>query len=155
MNPTLFITEKEIASYTSIDPYTHLAETKPPDLFANALHPYFNYYSKKVSVSPVNDTTPLQELPETLEDNCVYITLAEGSVRTKFLNTFKNRNKKIFYIDATIATRDIERTWKTIVENVPLKDIAKVLFIYPHFTKMVHAYRITTIYKKEVEDKTY
>ena len=155
MNNTFFLTENEQVRNKNINPYTHLKEIIPTELFAHASYPYFTYYSKKVTIETIKDGTPLKEIPKQLSEDEVCISFADNALSCIFLNKFKNYGNKLYYLDKNVATKDTERTWKILEDAIDFKKINKVYFLCPHFTKIVYGYRIHTIYGKEVVDITY
>lgn len=155
MNYTLLLTEQENSLGENINPYTCLKEIKSINLFTYATYPYFTYYSKKVTIKTVSNTTPLSKLPHTLPDNEVCISFANSKLHAFFLNTFKSRGGKFLYLDTNEATKDIERTWKILENKINFITTQKVHLLIPHFTKIVYAYRMKTIYNVDINDITY
>lgn len=155
MNYTLLLTEQESSFCKDINLYTHLTGVDPTNLFSHATYPYFTYYVKKTKVKTVSNTTPISETPLSIPNNQVCITFANTKLSAFFLNTFKSQGKKFFYLDKNEATKDIERTWKILESALDFTTIQKAHFIVPHFTKIVYAYRMNTIYNIEINDITY
>ncbi len=152
----MYLAEKEWNTYQEINPYTHLKGTSPQDLFALALYPYFDYYSKKNgSIETVPNETNIKEISYPIPNGEICITFVKNSFFAFWYNLIRSRGGTIFYINKDIATKDVEQTWKILVTHINFHTIKKVHFHYPHFTKIVHAYRIATIYNKDIVDITY
>ena len=156
MNTTIYLTEEEQAKYKNINPYTYLQDVEPTLLFGKATYPYFEYYSTKgFEIKTASSSSPIKAMPGNIADNEVCVVLTEGKIKCFFLNKFKNNDKKVFYIDSDTATKDNERTWKILEDTIDMRAVRRVHFIYSHFSKLVHMYRIKTIYGKDVVDITY
>ena len=156
MNTTIYLTQEEQDLYKNVNPYTRLEGISPTELFKEATYPYFAYYSTKnteIKTVPIN--SPIKQIPEKIQDGDVCVVLTKGRLACFFLNKFKDRNKQIFYIDSNFATKDNESTWKILEDNINMKVVKTVCFIYPHFSKLIHIYRIKTIYGKNAVDITY
>jgi hypothetical protein len=153
---TVYLTKREQDTHKDKNPYESLEDVAPKDLFAKAMYPYFAYYSTKgITIETIEDVSPVTEKLPQLKENEVCVILVEGFLKRFFLQTFKNNGGKFFYIDTAVATKDNESTWKILEDGINMREVKKVYFIYPHFSKLIHAYRITTIYRKEVVDVTY
>lgn len=150
---TINLLEKDIAMFKNIDVYSY-SEQAPlnPDSFFTAYYVYFDYYLKRTP--EVKITIPKNEVNPSfnLGKNTLNLCLTESKIKAHFLNLFKNKKHQVLYLARDEATKDIERTWKTIQEKRDLSSFKKIVFSFNHWSKLVYAYRAHTVYTTEIED---
>lgn len=152
---TIILSEKEnkiFSEHTSIP-----MEWDSEKIFeknSNIQYAYFHYYKKRTpEIHLVEEYTFTKNY--NIPQDSLLIVGKNSVISVWFLNIFAHRNKTILYIENSNLIPDIEKTWNLIQNKRNLKEYKKLLFNYPHWSKLVYAYRGNKSYNLLIEDITY